>query len=121
MGCFFDSLLSRGQDYQLYKNQILVADSRIVFGETKTADTVAVLGTIKNTSAVSWQDIAFHVDFFDAAGKLTDVGAKEVGQYCLPAGETSAFKVSFTREFPESNYAKATVRVDGAKDIRARF
>jgi hypothetical protein len=63
----------------------------------------------------------FHVDFLDASGKRFDVGEKEDYNYRLPASETSSFKVSFRREFPETNYVKPVVNVVAAKDTRARW
>ena len=80
-----------------------------------------IIGTIENTSPVPWNDVYFHVDFFDLAGKQTDAGAVENYEYYLPANETASFKVSFTREFPETHYATAVVRVVGAKDARSRW
>jgi hypothetical protein len=113
----FDSV----ENYELYKDQISITDSQIALGDTKSGATVAVIGTIKNTSHVSWKEIQFHVDFLDAAGKRVDVGEREDYSFRLPAGETSSFKVSFRREFPETNYVKHTVRVVAAKDVRARW
>ena len=99
----------------------IVADSQIAFGDTKSGATVAVVGTITNASRVSWRDIQFHVDFLNAAGKRADVGEREDYNFRLPPRETSSFKVSFRREFPETNHVTPVVRVVGAKDLRARW
>jgi len=117
LGKMFDT----GEDYVTYKDQIAITESQLVFGETKSSATVDVIGTIKNTSPIAWKEIEFHVDFFDATGKRMDVGEKENSFFYLPAKGTSAFKVTFTREFPETNYVKQTVSVVKAKDARARW
>ena len=117
----FATLFDPGENYETYKDQVVITDSQIAFGDTKSSSTVAVIGTIKNTSLVPWKEIQFHVDFFDAAGKRTDVGEREDYSFRLPANGTSSFKVSFRREFPETNYVKHTVRVVAAKDARARW
>jgi hypothetical protein len=117
----FYNLFDKGENYEIYKDQILISDSRVAFGDTKSGATVVVIGTIKNTSQVSWKEIQFHVDFFDAAGRLADVGEKDDYSFSLPASETSSFKVSFRREFPETNYVKPVVHIVGAKDVRASF
>jgi hypothetical protein len=117
----FSSIFDSGENYEIYKDQIVIADPQIALGDTKSGATVAVIGTIKNTSRVSWKEILFHVDFLDAAGKRVDVGEREDYSFRLPAGETSSFKVSFRREFPETNYIKSVVRIVGAKDVRARW
>ena len=117
----FAIIFDKGENYETYKDQIVISDSEIAFGDTKSGATVAVIGTIKNTSQVSWMEIQFHVDFLDAAGKRTDVGEREDNSFRLPASETSSFKVSFRREFPETNYVKPVVRIVGAKDVRANW
>lgn len=114
-------IFDAGEDYQTYKDQVVITESRIAFGETKSGATVAVIGTMKNASPVSWKEIQFHVDFLDAAGKRVDVGERENYGFQLPANETSSFKVSFRREFPETNYVRPSVRVLAAKDARIRW
>jgi len=109
-----------GENFESYKDQIVVTDSRLAFGDTKWGATVAVMGTIKNTSPIPWKEILFHVDFFDAAGKRADVGETHAYSFQLPANAASSFKVSFRREFPETNYVKHTISVVAAKDARAR-
>lgn len=117
----FANIFDMGEDYETYKDQIRITDSRIAFGDTKSGATVAVMGTITNASRVSWKEIQFHVDFLNAAGKRTDIGEKEDYSFRLPAGATSSFKFSFRREFPETNYVTPVVRVVGAKDARAMW
>jgi hypothetical protein len=117
----FATLFDTGEKYEIYKNQITITDTQIALGDTKSGATVAVIGLIKNTSRVSWKEILFHVDFLDAAGKRVDVGEREDYNFRLPAGETSSFKVSFRREFSETNYVQPVVRIVGAKDERARW
>ena len=116
-----ETMFSRGENYESYKDQISVADSQIAFGDTKSGATIAVIGTITNHSEVSWKEVQFHVEFVNAAGKRVDVGEREEYSFELPARQTTSFKVSFRREFPETNYARAQVRVVGAKDARARW
>ena len=117
----FSILFDRGEQYETYKNQIAIGGTQLAFGETKSGKTVDVIGTIKNTSPISWREIQFHVDFLDATGKRIDVGQKEQYSFFLPANGTSSFKVSFPMEFPQTNYAKSVVSVSTAKDARARW
>jgi len=115
------SLFDRGEDYQEYKDQIVITESQMAFGELKSGDTVGVIGTITNNSAVPWKEILFNVEFADAAGKRVDVGQKEEYQFHLPPHDSLGFKVSFRREYPETNYVKHKVRVATAKDARAKW
>ena len=117
----FFIILDTGKNYDSYKDQIVISDSQIAFGHTDSGSTVAVIGIIENTSQVSWKEIQFHVDFLDAEGKRVDVGESRDFGFRLPAGETSSFKVSFRREFPETNYVRPVVRIVAARDARARW
>jgi hypothetical protein len=117
----FSTFFGAGEKFEIYKDQLGVTECQIAFGDTKSGATVAVIGTIKNLSKISWKEVQFHVDFLNAAGKRIDVGEHEDYNFSLPAGETSSFKVSFRREFSETNYVKPVVRIVGAKDARARF
>lgn len=110
-----------GQNFVTYSSQMMVTNSSIVFGMKKSRPTVAVIGTVKNLSPVPRRDVYFHVDFLNSAGKLTDSRAKEDYEYYLPANDTVSYKLSFTREFPETNYVKIVVCVVGAKDARSQW
>src|SRR5260370_27787978 len=57
----FANVFDTGENYESYKDQIVVPDSQLVFGDTKSGATIAVIGTIKNTSPVSWKEVQFHV------------------------------------------------------------
>ena len=121
MFVIIESTFNIGENYEHYRDQIAVVDSQVAFGDTRSGSTVAVIGTITNRSQVSWKEVQFHVDFLDARGKRVDVGEREDYNFQLPAAGSTSFKVSFRREFPETNYVKALVRVVGAKDERARW
>src|SRR5258706_14179812 len=93
----FAALFDTGENYESYKDQIVITGSQLAFGDTKSGPTVAVIGTIRNTSRVPWKEIPFHIDFLDAAGRRADVGDMEDYIFRLPANGTSSFKVSFRR------------------------
>lgn len=113
--------MDRGESYEAETGGVRVVESQCVLGSLRSSPTVAVIGTLTNASRVSWDEIRFHVDFLDSAGRQTDTGVNEARDLLLPAGAATSFKVSFPREFPETNYAKAVVRIVGAKDVRARW
>jgi hypothetical protein len=117
----FAAIFDQGEDFQGYAGQIEISESELAFGDTPSGATVAVMGTITNTSPVPWRQIQFHVDFADAEGRRVDVGQNEEYSFYLPARAATAFKVSFRREFPEEHYVKHSVRVLAARDARARW
>jgi hypothetical protein len=118
----FASMFNKGKDFELYKDQVIVTESQLALGDRQSGATIAVLGTIKNNSPVPWKEIQFHVEIFDAQGRRGDVGEQRSDYYFrLSAHETSSFKVSFPREFPETNYVKHAIRVVKARDEMARW
>jgi hypothetical protein len=118
---FWKDLFGNGEDYQRYSSQIQITDSKMAFGETKTGATVTVIGTLRNSSPIPWKDIRYQVDFQDANGRRVDTGQQEPYGYFLPATNSLSFKVSFRREFPESNYVHHTIQIVSAKDGRTRW
>ena len=74
MGMMLQRTFSQGEDFQKYSNQIKVSDTRLQFGESKCAHTVAVVGRMRNESPVDWKDVHFQVEFRDADGNLIDAG-----------------------------------------------
>jgi hypothetical protein len=113
--------LDQGEDFQIYAGQIQVTQSEVSFGDSRNGPTVAVIGTVTNASSIPWKQVVFHADFSGVAGNRADVGQREEHSFYLPAGEALPFKVSFRREFPESNYVNHSIRVLNAKDARARW
>jgi hypothetical protein len=117
----FANIFDRGEEFAPYSGQIIVTNTHIAFGETKNGPTIAVLGEIRNNSPIPWKDINLHAHFKDAAGRTIDAASEDKYSLIVPAHSTSEFKLSFRREFPETNYAQHTVRVLSAKDSRSRW
>jgi hypothetical protein len=102
-----------------YSQQIEIIESEIKFGVLRGEPSVAVIGTINNSSPIPWKAICFQVEFVDEKGVKSDTGQKEeLYGYRVPSGEEQSFKVSFPREFPEENYVGHTIRIISAKDAR---
>lgn len=114
-------VVSDGEQFQDYSDKIQTIDSEIRFGETERGATVSVMGTIRNSSGVNWEDIRFIVQFRNEEGDLIDVGQAYKYSYFFPANEETAFKISFTREFPEAEYVSHKVRVLYAEEAGAGF
>jgi hypothetical protein len=119
-GMLMDHLFTRGEPFQAYADQIVVVESKLEFGRDQDGPIVAVVGTLRNESAVDWKDVRLQAEFFNAQDALFDVNQEnECRCPSLPAGQKIAFKVSFPRQFPEKEYVRHSVRVLSAKDVRA--
>ncbi len=115
-------LFDQGELYSYSDDQILVLESAISFGQTqKSGPTVAVLGTVTNTTPTPWSRVRFHVRFTGADGRTIDAGQQQQWDLVLPPHAVIVFKLSFPREFDPSNYLSHSVQVIGAADARARF
>ena len=104
--------------FSSHSAEIAIVENKMEFGEDQCGPAVIVVGTVRNSSPVDWKDVRFQVDFFDQTGQLFDTGQQEQYTYRLPAGQSTSFKVSFRRQFPEKKYSKHTVRVVSAVDSR---
>ena len=117
----FANIFDEGENFETFKDQIAITESQLAFGETKTSDTVVVLGAVENQSATPWKEVVFQVEFFDPAGKRIDTDQKRGYTLTVPAKAKIPFKVSIQREFPKDQYAKHSVTIISAKDARARW
>ena len=115
-------IFGKGEPFQKYADQITITESKMEFGQDQCGPVVAVVGKLKNSSPVDWKDVRIQVEFFDSKGKLMDAAQQnEYSSPRLPADQEIAFKVSFTRQFPEKEYASHKVCVISATDSRQRF
>lgn len=119
-----DRILSKGEPFRDYAQQITIVESKMEFGKEEDEQgrsIVAVVGRIKNASPIDWKELHLQVDFLDSKGELIDAGQESWCSPFLPANDEVAFKVSFTRQFPESQYAQHKIRVAYAVENRALF
>lgn len=117
----FEKLFDQGRDFQVYRNQVTITESNLAFGDTKSGETVAVLGMMKNSGPVGWKDVLLQVEFFNQQGKRIDTEQRREFPFDIPPNETVPFKVSVRREFSKESYAKHAIRIISAKDSRARW
>jgi hypothetical protein len=117
----FRNMFYEGENFKLHAGEITIQQSELKFGELESSPTVVVLGTVRNSGEVSWDEVYFTVQLFDGDNNLVDAAQEEERSFVIPANGSSSFKVSFPREFPKEHYVSHKVRVVSAKDTRARF
>jgi hypothetical protein len=121
----FTSMLDRGEDFKPYRDKITINDSELKFGEKKVCDkvfeTVAVIGTMSNSSSIPWKDIQIEVRFYDSNGKMIDSEQKKDYPFEVPAHGNAAFKISTQREFPIEQYVSYKITIISARDARSRW
>ena len=118
------NLFSRGELLRDYADQITIVESKLEFGfeeDEQKHPTVAIVGKVKNSSNVDWKDVRLQAEFFNSKGDLIDAGQEQYRSPFLPANQEIGFKISFPRQFPESQYTNHKVRVFFAVDNKSRF
>ncbi len=116
-----ENTFDKGEDFTPYRNQITVTNSELEFGEKKSGETVAVIGTMSNKSPVPWKDVQIEVRFYDSNGKMIDSEQQKDYPFEISADGNAAFKVSTLREFPKEQYVKYGVSIISARDARSRW
>jgi hypothetical protein len=114
---FFSNMFGSGENFTEYRDQIEVTDVEIKFSDNSNCgQKVLVLGTITNSSDVSWDEIVFDIQFYDANNNFIDTDQEEKYSFMILANDTSKFKVSMPRDFPAEMYDSCKIRVLSAKD-----
>lgn len=126
-GVFMNRLFAPGENFEAHRAQIQVVQSAMEFGARAASQsappgpTVAVVGTIRNDSGITWKEVIIGAEFFDKDHKLID--ARQERDYGLVAapGQPCAFKVSMPREFSADKYVSCEVNVVSAREARGIF
>jgi len=126
LGTMFKTMNPDGVTFSSAQDKVSVENAFMAFGEDECCkdgkfQSVAVIGTLKNSSPVSWKDLRLEVQFFDKDGKLSDAVQQGQYSYFLPGNGEAKFKVSARREFPKESYASFKVRVMNAKDAVEKY
>jgi hypothetical protein len=116
LGIVFHDALDRGEPFEDYPRALEISESRLTFGETDSGPTVVVLGVIENNSDVDWEEIYLQVNCYNQQNQLVDTEQDWHYFHIAPTNTTVPFKVSFIRQFPESEYVRHEVTVLHAKD-----
>ena len=102
---FFNTFYSKGENFTPYRDQIEIIETKLKFGEKKCGcPTVVVMGTMINNSDVPWKGVQLEVRFFDSEKELIDTDQEKKYFFVVPANDSSTFKVSIPREFPQEQY-----------------
>jgi hypothetical protein len=112
---YFESKFTPKIDFADYVDKIVLKDTRIEFGENSCGETVAIIGKLKNESAIDWKDITYEVTFFDAGNNVSDTDQENEYSFILPANEEVPFKVSMKKEFNTEKYQNYKIRLVSAR------
>ena len=115
-GAMFNDILDEGEPFENYRDTLIITESKLTFGERNCGPTVVVVGAIQNQSDVNWERINLQVNCYNPENELFDTEQDADYDLLVPAGVTIPFKVSFLREFPETEYSRHEVTAVYAED-----
>jgi hypothetical protein len=115
-------MFDNGENFAEYKDQVTITDVNMKFSDNSDCgQKVLVLGTITNSSDVSWDEIVFEIRFYDTDNNFIDTDHEEKYTFMVPVNDSSTFKVSMPRDFPTEMYDSCKIRVLSAKDASNFF
>jgi hypothetical protein len=115
-GVILYEVFDTGEQFEDYPDVLEVTESKLSFGDRNGESTIVIVGKLKNKSNVNWGYLHLQVNCYNQQGELFDAHQDRCYSLIVPAGMTVPFKVSFEREFPESDYTKHEAEAIHAKD-----
>ena len=115
-GAMSYDIFDKGEPFENHKNDLVISESKLLFGEMNCGPTVVIVGTIRNKSHINWEDIHLQINCYNSEDVLFDTEQDSDYSLLVPAGASIPFKVSFPREFPEVEYARHEVAIIHAKE-----
>lgn len=116
LGMMLHDIVDEGEPFENYRDALVISESELAFGDKNGESTVVIVGKIQNKSNVNWEYLRLQVNCYNRQGELFDTHQDSCYSLLVPAGTTIPFKVSFVREFSESDYSEHEVVTIHAKD-----
>ena len=111
-----DNIFSPGRDFEKFKNQVVVINPEMHFGQTTNGSFISTIGQIRNGSPYSWKDIQLEVQYFDKDGRMIDTHTENRYGDVTPPGDVQAFRIRSLADKPEAAYVSEKIFVRAAKD-----
>ncbi len=110
------NILHEGVAFADHLDALEISESKLTFGQKDCGPTVVILGKVRNKSKINWESIHFEVNCYNSKNELVDTAQEYDYGLIDPAGTSVSFKVSFIREFPETDYVTHEVKIVHAED-----
>ena len=111
-------LLGPGRDFENFKDQIVIINPEMHFGQATNGNFISTIGQIRNDSPYAWKDFQLEVQYFDKDGRMIDTRTENRYGDLLPSGATQAFRIRGPADKAEGAYSTQKVFVRSAKDSR---
>lgn len=112
----FYGIFNTGEPFEDYPDVLEVIESKLSFGDRNGESTVVIVGKLRNKSDVNWEYLRLQANCYNQQGELFDTHQDDCYSLMVPAGMTVPFKVSFEREFPESDYTEHEIKAIHAQE-----
>jgi len=108
-------------DFREYKNQIIIEKSELSYNIDGGKSYVGVIGTVRNESDKTWEDLHFEVRYFNVNDHLVDTNSENVYDIVVPAHGKSAFRVRDRAAQSQSSYDHYEIFIKKAREFDERF
>lgn len=99
------------QDIQITQSNMSVGNA-----ECSNAKALIIMGDIKNSGEIDWENLTFEVIFYDHDKNQIDTMQEQLYGFVLPSMQEIPFKLSVGMSFDESLYASHSLRVIAAEE-----
>jgi len=112
---FYEVFYKRGVTSQ-HSASISVVESKSHYRVEKEIAYVSCIGTLTNTSDVSWENLHFQVSFYNSSGEMIDTLADHDYSLVLLPHSGAPFRIRGRADKTADQYVRHKVEVTWAKD-----
>jgi hypothetical protein len=115
-GLFRYFMFPSGEDFQGHRSDLSCASQSMTFTKDKDREYLAVVGTIRNASGVTWRELYVEARFFNAKGELIDTYSSELRDVIVLPHSDAAFRLTGYAARPRSEYSKVVLSITSARE-----
>jgi len=116
----YDVQHKRGSEFRP-SEAFSVVDSKVHYGVEKDIPHVSCIGTIRNNSDTTWENLHFQVRFFNSAGQLIDTLSDSDYALVVQAHSEGTFRVRGQADKSADQYVTHKIEVTWARDARSSW
>jgi len=98
-----------------------VVESKVHYGVEKDIPWVSCIGTIRNNTDTTWENLHFQVRFFNSAGQLIDTLSDSDYSLVAQPHSEATFRVRGRADKTADQYVTHKIEVTWAKDARGSW
>jgi len=105
-----------GEDFTAHRGDLSFASQSLTFAKEKDREYFAVVGTIRNTSKITWRDVYVEARFLNAGNELIDTYSSQLRDVIVLPNSDAAFRLTSYTARPSSEYSKVVLTITSARE-----